>query len=432
MSEKRNIVLITLDSLRADHCSFMGHQRKTTPTIDKMARNGLYFENAIASGVATPTSTFGVFTGEYPLANYEVGNLNGNEWRKEIRYKKTLAQVLREKGYFTGAVHANPAASSFFGFNKGFEYFQDFLKDENQNDLLAKLFNKIKLGSFYENVRAVLKRESTSTDWKKLIPEIINFRKKANRKPYFLWILLLDTHIPYIPPREFRKWNTGNTIRLIYLNWKVRKNYLNPANISEFDKEQIINAYDSSILYADSFIEYLWDMLKDDDPIFIIYGDHGEGFGEHEFFYHPAMLYEELIHVPLVIYNADIKGKVEEPVSLLGLAPSILELIGEENEFPSESILHGNEKEWVISKVFEKGQRKVAVRMKDWKFIIGQKEENELYNLKNDPYEQENLINKYPDLAREMERIVKIHVKQEMEKNRIKNKIWREKFRWAK
>ena len=81
----RNVVLITLDSLRADHCGFLGYSRDTTPFMDKMAREGLYFENAIASGVATPTSIFGVFTGEHPLVDYEIGNLNGNEWRKEIQ-----------------------------------------------------------------------------------------------------------------------------------------------------------------------------------------------------------------------------------------------------------------------------------------------------------------------------------------------------------
>ena len=137
------------------------------------------------------------------------------------------------------------------------------------------------------------------------------------------------------------------------------------------------------------------------------------------------MLYEQLIHVPLVIYNADVKGRVEEPVSLKDLGSTMLELIGKGNEFPSKSFLHGTREEWVISKVFEKGKRKVAVRTKDWKFITGQKEEDELYHLKKDPYERENVINEYPELAKEMRRIVEIHVKQEMEKRRIRERISR-------
>ena len=124
------------------------------------------------------------------------------------------------------------------------------------------------------------------------------------------------------------------------------------------------------------------------------------------------MLYEELIHIPLVIYNTDIKGKIEEPVSLLGLSPSILELIGKENEFPSESFLNGG-RDWVISKVFDKGKRKIAVRMKEWKYIEGQKGKGELYNLRKDPTEQENLVNDYPDLVKEFRNIIRNHTKEE-------------------
>lgn len=428
MLEKRNIVLITLDSVRADHCSFMGYHRETTPTISKMARKGLYFIHAIASGVATPTSMFGVHTGSYPNVTYAVDKLNGHEWRKEIQSRKTLAQVLSEMGYFTGAIHSNPAVSSFFGFNKGFKYFYDFLnKDKNNSTIFSQVFNKLqshyliyKVNNFIKNVKAVIKKDETSMDWNKLVPHIKEFIKlsKKENKPYFLWVLCLDTHIPYIPPKEMRKWSRLSTPYIIYLNWKIRRNYLNPSKISDTDRNKIINVYDDSILYADFFIKTLWDMLKDDDPIFIIHADHGEGFGEHGFFYHPPLLYEELIHVPLVIYNADVKGKVEEPVSLLGLAPTILELIGEENEFPSKSMLHEGDP-WVISKVFDGSKWKIAVRMKNWKFITGQKNEDELYYLNKDPYEQENVIDEHPDLAKEMRRIVELHIKHELEERKI-------------
>ena len=103
----------------------------------------------------------------------------------------------------------------------------------------------------------------------------------------------------------------------------------------------------------------------------------------------------------------------------MGLGPTILELIGEENEFPSESFLHDS-RDWVISKVFDGSKWKIAVRTKDWKFITGQEEEDELYYLKEDPYEQKNVINEYPELAKEMRRIAEIHVKHETEKRKIR------------
>ena len=132
----------------------------------------------------------------------------------------------------------------------------------------------------------------------------------------------------------------------------------------------------------------------------------------------------------MVIYNADVKGRIEDPVSLLGLAPTILELIGEKNGFPSESFLHGG-RDWVISKVFDGSKWKIAVRTKDWKFITGQKEEDELYYLKEDPYEQENVIDKHKNLSKEMRNIIKEHMKHKREVERIKETIpkIREKYK---
>jgi len=409
----RNIVLITLDSLRADHCSFMGYYRETTPTIDKMARRGLYFENAIASSVPTGPSMFGVFTGDYcPIAS---DDFSGKRWRDEFRRWKTLAEALSQMEYDSGAFHANPYVSSFFGFSRGFKYFNDFIR-ENE---IKTLTTDSKINAFLVSVRRLLKKEGTNIPWEKYYDRILRWVEHANR-PYFLWVLLLDTHTPYLPPKEYKKWCKVSNWQLIYLFWKIQRRNWKCGDKKEIEK--IKDAYDDVIHYADRFIQKLWQNLKDDDPIFIIHADHGDGFGEHGFYRHPPLLYEEFIHVPLVIYNADVKGKVEEPVSLLGIAPTILELIGKENEFPSKSLLKDG-KSWAISKVFEKGKRKIAVRMEEWKFIIGQKNEDELYNLKDDPYEQENLVEEYPKLAEEMRNIVKLHIRHKKEKGSIRNTV---------
>ncbi len=431
--DMRNIVLITLDSVRADHCSFMGYHRETTPTLDKMARKGLYFENAIAPSVPTGPSLVGVFTGEYTLND----SLSGDAphlWRKEIFSRKTLAQVLSERGYTTIAVHGNPWASRLYGFNKGFNYFQDFIKEESIKNTSKKSF----VNTIYKDIKNFIKRDSTLFDWKKLYPYILDWIAKAKR-PYFLWVLLVDTHLPYIPPREYRVFGSKSTLRLLYLNWKIRNKFKIRKNtfkilkdrirknliyVSPKDRKLLIDAYDSSILYADAFIKRLWKDLKDDDPIFIIHADHGEGFGEHGFYYHPPMLYEELIHVPLVIYNADVKGKIEKPVSLVGLASTIMDLLNEKSDFPNSSFLNKST-EWAICKVFELNKRKVAVRMKDWKFITGENDKDELYNLEKDPYEQENIIDDHSDLAKELRKIVQMHIKQELETKRIKECVLR-------
>jgi len=415
--EKRNIVLITFDSLRADHCGFMGYTRKTTPTLDKMAKDGLYFENAIASGVPTPVSMVGVFTGDYSYN--DPACVKPEPWRKELASRKTLAQVLTNKGYFTGAFHENVRVSSHFGFNKGFKYYNDSptsigVKAKIHDKLLVPLFEKM---GFSTEIPDMLMRVGTCAPWEAFYEHIINWIKKA-KEPFFLWVLLLDTHTPYIPPRRFRKYS--NLCQVYYYSWKVGK-ICRTKRTDEGEKyRKIINVYDDAIRYADHFVGKLWGDIKDYDPIVIIHSDHGDGFYEHGFYQHSGIngLYEELIHVPLIIYNADVKGKIEKPISLLGLSPAILELIGEENKFPSKSFLNGGT-DWCISKIFVRGKRIIAVRMKDWKFITGQKEEDELYNLKEDPYERKNVITEHPKLADEMRKIVKSHIRQEKERRRI-------------
>lgn len=438
----RNIVLITLDSLRADHCTFMGYKRETTPTIDRMAKEGLYFENAISSSVPTLPSMFGILTGDYALINADVftGKV-GEEWRREISSRKTLAEILSKKGYVTKAFVTNPFATKYFGLNKGFDSLHD--PSETYNKKGGKLIEFVlrkkevplagdnfflksggvvsRVKSFLEILKVVITKDRLLTPWERYYDNIIEQVEQVEQeKPYFLWILLIDTHIPWVP--RIKKWR-GNELKNIYLCYKITKGLYKETNyLDENERTTVINAYDDAIYYSDLFINKLWKDLRDDDPIFIIHADHGEGFGEHGFYEHPPMLYEELIHVPLVIYNADRKGKVEEPVSLRGLAPTMLELIDEENEFSSESFLHGGE-DGVISKVFDRNGRKITYRMKDWKFITGQKDGDELYYLKKDPHEQENLIDERPDLVREIRTIVENHVKQEMEMRRIRDRV---------
>ena len=412
MSEKRNIVLITLDSVRADHCSFMGYHRETTPNIDRMAREGLYFENAIAPSVPTGPSIFGVFTGEYcPIGGVDFSE---KKWRKEFKRRKTLAEVLSQKGYNTSAIHPHPYASAIYGFNKGFKHFDNFVQKGQIESMKGS-----KISSLIVSLRKIILKEGTALPWEKFYGKILEWVESCE-KPYFLWVFLLDTHTPYFPPKK--KWCDLSYWELAYLFWKINRRGWKSGSRAEIEK--IKNAYDDAIHYADEFVGRLWEDLEDDDPIFVIHADHGDGLGEHGFYRHPLLLYEELIHVPLVIYNANVEGRINKPISLLGLAPTILELIGEDNEFSSESFLHGG-RDWVISKVFDGSRRRIAVRTKDWKFVRGQKEEDELYYLKEDPYEQKNVINEYPELAKEMRRIAEIHVKQEMEKRRIRERISR-------
>jgi len=392
MVEKRNIVLVTFDSLRADHCSFLGYNRKTTPMLDKLAKKGIVFTNAVASSVATPASMFTIFTGRYPKTPFIIGNLNYKQWSSELRSKCTLAQILSKYGYITGAIHSNPAVSHCFGFDKGFSYFHDYLDTSSIKMLfLRKLLSLDKL----RNIVASLTRSETSITWESYINYIQNFLDicRKSKKPYFLWILLLDTHIPYNPPKN--KWCKKNIFYKLYINWKARKYFCDSNKITHNEQKCLIDLYDDSILYADGFVKELLKITEADQPIYIFHSDHGEGFGEHGFYYHPPLLYDEILRVPLIIYggidNLE-EGRYSHPVSLINLYYTILLLSGYCNNISilnKYSILNKSCK-YSISRVYSP-KLNIAVRTTKWKYI---KHGNtiELYDLSMDAAEKINLV----------------------------------------
>lgn len=420
MPKYRNIVVVTLDSVRADHCSFMGYHRKTTPTLDKMARNGLIFENAVSPSHTTLPSMKAIFTGKFFSQNSITLKGVREQLLKEFKTQTTLAEIFRQKGYFTLGFSPNAWASSYFGFNKGFDHFVDTLSTAKVYGRIFKYLDKFKFLDTLRNLRNFILKSEVFAPWEKYYHLIIDLLKKVPDKPFFLWVFLIDTHIPYYCPKLYRRWSNFwdmNVLNIIY-TWKIRKNnYF--VNLSEKAHRVLINAYDDSIRYADLFIKRLWEDLEKYDPIFVIHADHGEGFNEHGFYghYHPY-LYEENIHVPFIIYNVEIKGKVKNPFSLLNLTQILPNIAENGNTSIWETF--DDDSRIVISKAFGRdGKWRVAVRIKNWKYILGQRDVDELYNLKKDPHEQNNLINEYPDLAKEMRNIAKKHMKREVEMKKI-------------
>ncbi|MDK2781500.1 MAG: hypothetical protein PWR13_528 [Archaeoglobi archaeon] len=231
---------------------------------------------------------------------------------------------------------------------------------------------------------------------------------------------MIETHFPYAPSN----WNRLKKAKsmLVYDKYYKFGGVQKRVHLKLKDKELklILDAYDDCIKEADQWTEQLWNDLKDTDPIFIIHADHGDAFGEHGFFGHPPEHYEYLIRVPLVIYNTDVKDVVREPVSLLRLAPTIYELAGVKNEFPQPSLLEDIEyTPPIVENKLENGFR-ITVRDKEWKLIVNPDREDELYNIKKDPYEQNNLIGQEKDIERELRKLAEKHLKRRIEEERLK------------
>jgi len=365
----------------------------------------------------------GIFTGEHSLVDITTSTpgktASFRPWKNELSQRKTLAEMLSRRGYFTAAFVPNTYVSRYFGFDKGFRYFQDFIPSINSKRSLRSQLHKLiferyfqgsKIFTYIEYLWNMLRKREVFKPWEDYYDEIIRLVEKI-RKPFFLWILILDTHHPFLPPKTHRQGT--NFFTTLYYNLKYMYAIRNPGTkLPKEIIEKIIELYNSSIRYADSFINKIWKDLRKHDPVLIIHADHGETFGEHGNYGHPPFLYEENIHVPFIIYNANIKGKVETPISLLKTMQIILQLVEEKEEFLFENILNPEKNSPTISMVIDNGIIKIAIRDKEWKFITNhRKYEDELYNLQKDPYEQQNLVLEEPSIAKEMKKTAENYIK---------------------
>lgn len=421
----RNIVLITIDSLRADHCGFMGYNRNTTPTLDRLAQDGMVFTNAVASGVPTIASMTAVMTGSYSLASPEIGFNEAQ--REQLTRRKTIAEVLSESGYATGALSPNPPASSYFGFDAGFDWFQDFLHEDRGifERIWSKIFRKSIQGggisTYLRLMRNLVLREETLRAWEDYYDTILEWRDQVE-EPYFLWVLLLDAHHPWIPPQESRRWSSStDLLRSFQYYWRMLDNDWKPDFTPE-ERQCLIDLYDDSIRYGDRFLDRLQRDLSADDPIIIAHADHGEEFGEHGWYGHQPHLTENLIHVPLVIANAQESTTVERPVPLHHIAPTVAEMANAPHPFSGSSLLSTSESNRAVSKVFREGSRHMGIRTRQIKYRRNP-DRQALHDLRFDPDEQVNVSEKNPNTVALFQELADQHVAGERESRSITNGV---------
>ena len=436
---KRSIVLVTLDALRADHCGYVGYERPTTPTIDRLADDGLAFETAVAPGTNTPSSMTGIFTGQH--AAQDVAFAPAEAWRRDLSRRTTLAQRLSRRGYATGAVHPQVHASRHFGFDSGFDHFRDFLPARGerslQNALLRRMFAGSELFSTLRNVRNVLARDEALKPWEAYYDDVLGWATDQT-EPFFLWTLLPDTHFPYLPPADYRRWSSRSGV--------YRANYDCYRHIGDTDvdlsgdaRQRIVDTYDDTIRYSDAFVRRLREDLGDRgiDPVFVVHADHGEAFGEHGTYGHLAYPYEEVTHVPLVVHGTEETGRVERPFSLLDLSDLLVAVaddrpladvydpggvggadgaVGREAGLASDGgdettgvATTTNARErgpWAVTQVRDDGRRVTAVRLPGWKYVDrGGSEGDRLFALSSDPEEQRDVSGDHPELLRACRRL---------------------------
>jgi len=430
----KSVVMITIDSLRPDHTSIYGYHRDTTPFLRSLTNKFKIYRTAYANGSHTASSFVSSFTSTYPLM-FAPSNLNTpNLWRKILKQKITLPEILSKYNYETIAFNTNPYLSKYqlgltTRFNKVFELLPGItIKSEKTGNKKKAQLSFTKLRSIFRKFGNYIKMRNFSlyaflrTKYHKYIElsrqylsagEVNLYIKKYllsgnfNWKKKFIWIHYMDTHVPYVPPEKYlRLYNKKLSIyespvinHYFYLKYILGIKTIKWTDETELIK-RTIDFYDASIRYLDDQLKELFKVFEDsgmpDDTIIIIFSDHGDEHLEHGNYTHGYSLYEEVVKILFMMYDGNKAGFFNERVQLLDLVPHILSLLGIKK--PRQMMgCKLTEPEYIFMETAFKSACKQFVILRgvikeNYKFIYNETfNKFELYDLINDPFERNDL-----------------------------------------
>ncbi len=356
-----NVIVLSLDTTRADRIGCYGYADAATPAIDALAARGVRFENAYAQAPLTLPSHCSMMTGRYPREHGV--RVNGRNALNDAH--PTLAAEAKERGYATGAFVAASVLHSRYGLDRGFDVFGD--------DMGAMVS---------ENTHADPQRRGDS-----VTDEAIAWFETVKDQKFFAWLHYYDPHDPYDPPEPFASAHASS-------------------------------AYDGEIAFMDSQIKRVMDWLDTntltDRTLIVIVGDHGESFGEHGEFGHTIFLYDTNLRVPMVFAHPSLPSgkRIDAVVEVVDVFPTVFALLGwsQPEGLLSRSLaaaIHGaalppiesySEGQYVNWSYGWAEQRSLTTAR--WKYISSTTPE--LYDRSVDPDERTSVIERYPDVAEQM------------------------------
>lgn len=306
--EPRGVVLIVVDTVRADHLGLYGYDRPTSPDLDRVAAQGVVFERA-ESGASWTLPSFGsILTGRIPAHHGAGDRWKTTDWQKHRRLDPevpTLAEAFKAAGWATGALINNPWLKPRFGLGRGFDDY-DYTKTDNQHS----------------------QRAST------VFGQALDWIRARDDKPFFLLVHIFDPHMTYDPPPSVRGRFTGEFGDRYMLPVSAPKELRERvASLTPDHRAFITAAYDEELLGVDQafgdFFHSLKSMKMSRNWIVVLTSDHGEEHFDHGGFEHGHSMYQELLHVPLVIWGPGLRTRrIPTPISLVDLDPTLRELAG--------------------------------------------------------------------------------------------------------
>ena len=407
-SSAPNVLLIVMDTQRADHLTPYGYARPTTPRLARLAEEGVRFTRATSPAATTLPSHSSIMTGQ--LVGEHGAGVNGKLFLD--RRFPTLAERMRDSGYLTGGFVANTYwTGRHTGLNRGFVHYEDFYGSLMDGFTRTVMGRAIAYQLFPMFGRVDIPGRKRAEDVNR---ELLGWLDSRRGRPFFAFLNYFDVHAPYRPPPGWagRFSSPGDSVA------RTRRIEIGAWNEGTVPDSAVLAAwrdrYDESLLYLDHEIGALLDSLAArqllEHTIVIVTADHGESFGEHGTVHHGATLYLEQIHVPLILWGPGRipAGKwVDRPVDLRAIPATVLEAVGvptlgfhgrslfasldsrDTTGDPALSegpLVPGNPPTWQTGK----GWVKSAVTQR-WHLVQLESGDRELYDLRIDPAELHNL-----------------------------------------
>ncbi len=396
-----NVILVTIDTLRADHLGCYGYERPTSPFLDSVANEGALFLDPVSAAAWTKPATGTILTGLYPSRH---GALYHGSSLRLPEGKTTLAEAFRNQGFATAGFVTNPNIKKVFDFDRGFDEFFDSPVEDTVT--LAAIRS-----SYFGGILMDLMRHQFN--WKyendvlRMNRHIVPWLRENKDQRFFLYLHYIDPHIPYSPPKAYRE------------------DFAQDHGLKLFNERKRLVAqdlYDGEIRYTDDGLRALVDELKAldlwENSLFAVTSDHGEEFFEHGVLGHGFSLYQGVVQVPLIARGPGVKPgtKVQGPVQIVDLGATLLDLAGlgisELGDGTSFAGLARGEARGPLQPYFienEFGQDHAdnrsfvfnGIREGPWKFVLTERNQffpperhgrEALYNLNRDPEEQYNLF----------------------------------------
>lgn len=437
MTEQPNIILLVIDSLRAANLSCYGYKRPTTPNIDALAQQGTLFEEAISNGCWTLPVHASLFTGLYSFNH----GLTTSKGALPEDYP-TLARQLKKLGYQTASFSNNAYISAVSGLTQGFDVVDDVWRVSNPRGIkrtemgrLIKQMEKfgrparpfIRVARRLQRARSVAKRRRHQKDkGARITNERLQtwlLEERETDRPFFLFVNYMEPHEPYNPPHPYDrrfmpKEFTPQRVTQVGTNRDVIERISNSQGQEDVLILQAL--YDGQLSYLDQklgeLVRFIDSQEELENTVLIVTSDHGDCLGEHNHVGHRMSLYEPLLRVPLIIrHPAHFQpGKrVSQQVSLIDLFPTILELSGADRSMLNgtgfHSLLSAPEQEARRFTIAENTAPKSldglvsrALRTDRYKYIWRSDGQHELYDLKADPGELENLVGSATEVEQEL------------------------------